>query len=1044
MRLRHVLFAAASPLCLLAGAAQAETVISTSVSTPVATATAASGARDDIKITSAGTVQPTSAGAAVTLNSDNTVTNEGTIKFSNVDDATGILVLGGTTGSVRHAGTIVIDETTEIKDADGDGDLDGPFATGARRYGIRVTGPAAFHGEVAQVGGSITIEGADSAGISVETAIDGSVRTAGAITVTGDRSYGVHTASTVGGDVAILGAVTVQGQDNVAVATDDDIGGKLVLGNAITATGFRYTTRGADAAVAKLDADDLLVGGPAVRVRGDVLGGVVVDAPPADLDKDDPDEDKDGIPDAQETTGAVTSLGSAPAIQIGSDARAVRLGVGGTDTNAYGLNIKGTAQALGIYDGFSATAVQVGGLGGDVVVDGGVRVSGTVSATAAKAGAVGLRLGSGASTPKIIVDGGAIKASASATDAVDVRAVQIDAGAGVSYLGNSGDITAAITGTQGSATAILDASGSLSLIENVRTIAAGFSPTDKTQAITGKAVALDLRANTAGVTVRQGPNASTSVTPAIVGDVLFGSGAGRLELLAGTLDGAVAFGSGADALVIDGGARMTGALTDAGGGLTVNVAKGRLTATNADTINLTSLSLGSTGELVLTADPAAGKSTSLNVAGAADLATGAKVGLRFTSKLDAPATFTLIKAGALTAGTLDESLLGSTPWLYKSELRVDQANNSLLADVRRRTASEAGLNTAEAAAYDAVFANFDRDATVRDALLSKTDEKGFTGLYDQFLPDFTGSLFHTLAAASDATNRAIDESDGQLTGEGLRVWTQEIAFLVKRDVDRTTKYDADGFGLAGGIEAPYTGIGTLGLMTSFVNVNVDDAFASAAESLGGQVFSAGVYWRDTAGGLTANLGLNGGYASLKSTRVLSDPAAGLNKEAKSDWSGLTFAAHAGLSYLFDLGRLYFKPQATADYFMLKENDRTESGGGGAMDLSIDERSSNQLSAFAGLTLGARFGEESAFVWVPELTAGWRQAAGDGVDVTTARFVAGGPAFSLAAPDLSGGGPVVRLALRGQGQYFDFAVEGGGEYRDDYEAYDGRVVVRFLF
>ncbi|WP_293400509.1 autotransporter domain-containing protein [Phenylobacterium sp.] len=1041
MRLRHVLFAAASPLCLLAGAAQAETVISTAVATPVATATAASGARDDVKISTAGTIQPTSAGAAVTLNSNNTVTNEGTIKFSDVNDATGILGLGGMTGTIKHAGTITIDETTEVKDTDGDGDLDGPFATGARRYGIRVTGPGAFHGDVIQSGGSITIEGNDSAAISVETAIDGSVRTAGAIAVTGANVYGVHTTSTVGGDVAIRSAASVQGDGAVAVATDDNVGGKLILGGAITSTGFRYTSRGADAAVAKLDADDLLIGGPAVRVRGDVFGGVVVDAAPADNDKNNADEDGDGVADASQTTGAITSIGSAPAMLIGSDVRAIRLGVGGTGVSAYGLNIKGSAQALGIYDGVSATAVQLGGLGGGVTIDGGVRVSGSVTATAAKANATGLRLGAGVSTPKILVDGGAIKATSTATDAVDVRAVQIDGGAGVSYLGNSGDITATITGTKGSATAILDASGSLSLIENVKTIAAGFSTSET---VTGKAVAMDLRANTSGVTVRQGPNASTSVTPAIVGDVLFGSGPARLELLAGTMDGAVTFGSGADTLVIDGGAKLTGAVTDAGGGLTVNIAKGRLTTTNADAVNLTSLSLASTGELVLTADPTSGKSTTLNVAGRADLATGSKVGLRFTSKLSEPTTFTLIKAGVLTAGTIDQSLLGTTPWLYKSELRLDQANNSLLADVRRRTAAEAGLNSAEAAAYDAVFANFDRDATVRDALIGKTDEAGFAGLYDQFLPDFTGSLFHTLAAASDATNRAIDESDGQLNGDGLRVWTQEIAFLVKRDVDRTTKYDADGFGLAGGVEAPYTGIGTLGLMTSFVNVNVDDAFASAAESLGGQVYSAGVYWRDTAGGLTANLGLNGGYASLKSTRVLSDPAAGLNKETKSDWSGLTFAAHAGLSYLLDLGRFYFKPQATADYFMLKEDGRTESGGGGAMDLSIDERSSNQLSAFAGLTLGARFGEESAFVWIPELTAGWRQAAGDGVDVTTARFVAGGPAFSLAAPDLSGGGPVVRLALRGQGQYFDFALEGGGEYRDDYEAYDGRVVVRFLF
>lgn len=1040
MRLRHLLFAAASPICLMAGAAQAETAISTAVTTPVATASAASGARDDVKITSAGSVKPTG-GAAVTLNSDNSVANEGEIAIRDADNATGILVLGGMTGEVKNAGSITIDESAEAKDADGDGDLDGPFATGSGRFGVRVTGPGAFHGSITQSAGSINIEGNDSAAISVETAIDGSVSTSGALTVVGDRSYGVHTAGTVGGDVAVRSTVSAIGEGAVAVATDDNVGGKLVIGGAVSTTGFRYTTRPADAAVEKLDADDLLIGGPAVRVRGDVYGGLVVDAPPADLDPDNADEDGDGVADAQETTGTVTSFGSAPAILVGSDSRDVRLGVG---AGAYGVDIKGNVQSLGLYDGVDATAIQLGGLGGKATVDGGVRVAGAITAAAVKADATGLRLGAGAGTPTIRVDGGAIRASSTAVDAVDVRAVQIDGGASVGYLGNSGEISASINGAKGTATAILDASGSLGLIENINKISATVATTDTTQTVTGRGVAIDLRANTSGATVRQSANSSSSITPTITGDVLFGSGPSRLELLAGVLNGAVAFGAGDDTLVIDGDAKLTGALSDAGGGLTVNIAKGRLTATNADTVNLTSLTLGATGELVLTADPAAGKSTLLDVAGAADLATGSKLGLRFASKLSESASFTLIKAGALTTGTLDDSLLSDTPWLYKAELRIDGANNSVLADVRRRTAAEAGMNAAEAAAYDAVFANFDRDATVRDALLGKTDESSFAKLYDQFLPDFTGSLFHTLAAASDATNRAIDETDGQLSSEGPRVWTQEIALLVKRDVDRTTNYDANGFGLAAGVEAPFDGLGTLGLSTSFVNVNVDDAFASAAETLGGQVFSAGVYWRDSVGGLTANLGLNGGYATLKSTRTLSDPTMGLNKSAKSDWSGVTFAAHAGLSYLAQFGRFFVKPQASADYFMLKEDGRTEAGGGEAMDLSIDERSSNQLSAFAGLTLGARFGEESAFVWVPELTAGWRQAVGDGVDVTTARFVAGGPAFSLAAPDLSGGGPVLRLALRGQGEFFDFAVEGGGEFRDDYEAYDGRVVVRFVF
>lgn len=1043
MRLRHVLLAAASPLCLWAGAAQAETVISTTTATPVATATAANGARDDIKVSSTGVLAPTAAGAAITLNSNNNVTHEGTIKIQDVSDATGVLVLGGMTGEVKTSGTITIDESAELKDADGDGDLDGPFATGARRFGVRVTGPGAFHGNVVQSAGAITIEGNDSAGISVETAIDGTVQTAGAITVTGDRSYGLHTASTVGGNVSVLSSVSAQGAGSVAVATDDDIGGKLVLGNSVVATGFRYTTRPADAATAKLDADDLLIGGPAVRVRGDVKGGILVDAPPADLDPKDTDEDKDGIADASETTGAITSFGSAPGMLVGSDSRDIAVGVGGTGVDAYGLNIKGSVQGQGVYDGVAAKGIQLGGLGGKVAIEGGVRVTGTVAATAVKAGAVGLQLGAGATAPTIYVDGGSIKATAGSADAVDVRAIQIDSGASVNRLANSGTIAAAVGGAKGSTTAVLDASGSLRTIENINAITATVTPTDAS-AVTGRAIALDLRANTAGVTVRQSANASTTITPTITGDVLFGSGAARLDLQAGTLNGAVAFGSGADTLVIDGGATLTGALTDAGGGLTVNIAKGRLTATNADAINLTSLSLGATGELVLTADAAAGKATLLNVAGAANLATGSKVGLRFASKLDAPTTFTLIKASTLTAGAIDQSLLGSTPWLYKAELRVDTAQNSLLADVRRRTATEAGLNSTEAAAYDAVFANFDRDATVSNALLSKTDSAGFATLYDQFLPDFSGSLFHTLAAASDATGRAIDEDKGVMTDEGVRIWTQEIAFLVKRDIDRSASYDANGFGLAGGVEAPSTDFGTLGLMTSFVNVNVDDSFAAAAESLGGQVFSAGVYWRDSVGGLTANLGLTGGYASMKSTRIVSDPTAGLNRAARSDWNGGTFSAHGGLSYLLGLGKFFAKPQVSADYFMLKEDGRTEDGGGDAVNLRIDKRSSDQLSAFAGVTFGARFGEESAFVWIPELTAGWRQAAGDGAGVTTASFVAGGPAFSLEAPDLSGGGPVVRLGLRGQGKYFDFAVEGGGEFRDDYEAYDGRVIVRFLF
>lgn len=1016
MSLRHLLLAAASPLCLMAAPAWAETAISTAVTTPVATATAASGVRDDVKVTSAGSIKITS-GAALTLNSNNNVTHEGVLSISDASNATGLAIVGGATGEVKLSGSIVIDDTTEIKDTDSDGDMDGPFAVGSNRVGVRVTGPATFHGSITQTAGTITVEGNDSAGVALESAIDGSLQTAGAISVIGDRSYGLHALGTVGGDVVVTGAVTAQGKDSVGVALDDNVGGKLSINSAIGASGYRSTTRGTDAVVAKLDADDLLIGGPAVRVRGDLFGGMLIGS-----------------------SGSASAYGSAPGVLIGSDTRNVRLGVLGTD--AFGFMNNGTVQGAGIYDGVTAVGVKFGGLGHTVTVDGGIWNSGSILATGVKASATAFWMGAGASSANL-TNAGVIKASTTATEANDIAAIRVDAGASLPYLANSGSISAIVSGSKATATALLDASGSLRTLENINSIAATVTATDTTVPVTGRAIALDLRANTAGVTLRQYANSDTAITPTITGDVLFGSGAARLELLAGVLNGAVAFGSGADSLVIDGGAKLTGALTDAGGGLTVDIVKGRLTDTSTATVNLTSLNLGAAGELVFTADPKTAKSTQFNVAGAATLATGSKIGLGFASKLEAPASFTLIRAGSLTTGTLDDSLLGDTPYLYKTTLRVDAPTTSLVADVRRRTAAEANMTASESAAYDAVFAAFDKDTAVRDALLGKTTQAGFQALYDQFLPDHSGGLFHTLAAASDAAGRGPD-ADASLSDErgGLRAWTQEIGVVIKRDVDRSTAYDAGGFGIAAGIEAPDTALGAIGLQTSFLNVDVDEAGAAGSESLSGTVLSAGVYWRESLGQLTVGAGITGGYASLKSERVLSD--SGFTRAASSDWNGATVAAHAHVNWHLEGDTFYARPQATLDYFLLKEGDRTETGGGDAVNLAIDERSSSQIAAFAGVSVGAKFGMKGDFRWGPELTAGWRQVSGDGADATTARFVSGGSAFTIASPELSGGGAVVRLALRGQSDYVDFALEGGGEIRDDYEAYDARIVARMVF
>ena len=1040
MRRRYLLLAAASPLCL-AGAAFAETTITTTVTTPVTTATAASGSPDDLRITSAGAVQPTG-GAAVTLNSNNSVTVEGAVKITDANDATGVLVEGGRTGEVKLSGAIAVDESTAIKDVDSDGDNDGPFATGARRFGVRVIGTDPFNGSITQTAGSITVEGQDSAGISVESALNGSIRISGAITVSGDRSFGIHAAGPVSGDVTV-GGVSVQGANSVGLALDGDVGGRLTIAGSLAATGYRFTQRPAESAIAKLDADDLLQGGPAVRVRGDVTGGILLDAPPPDLDPNDTDEDDDGVADASETTGGISSFGAAPALLVGST-DAVSIGLAGTGANAFGLLLKGNVAASGVYDGVAATAIQLGGLGGAVNIAGGARVGNSVTASAAKANATALRLGAGAVVPTLSV-AGTLQAASGSIDAVDVRALQVDAGGSLASIGNGGIISAGIVGGKGVATAIHDASGTIGLIENTNRIAATFSPPSGT-AVTGQAIAMDLRANTAGVIVRQNASASTAITPTITGDVLFGSGPALLELNAGVMNGAAAFGAGADRMNLTGGAKFTGALTDAGGGLTIDIGWGRMTVTNAERIATTTLRLSGVAELIATLDPVAGKNTRFDVSGPVSLETGSKIGIRLASKLTSQASFALIDAGAgqLTAGTIDQSLLGGTPWLYKAELRVDQAAGDLFADVRRRTAAEAGLDAAESAAYDAVFLNFDRDATLSNAMLAKTDEAGFRRLYDQLLPDYSGGLFHTLAQATEVAGRGIDSEPAVMGRDGLRAWTQEIGFIIKRDLERSGSYGATGFGLAAGVEAADTVFGVLGVQASFLTLDVDEKNSGANEFLGGSVVSAGLYWREKLGGLTAALGATGGYASLDSRRSVVDVAAGLNREAKSDWSGGLFTVHGGLSYQADLGPVFVRPQATLDYIWFKEGDRTESGGGTAIDLDIDSRTSSQLAAFVGTTLGMRIGFGGEMEWIPEITGGWRQVSGKGPGDTTARFLGGGETFTLQSPDLEGGAAVARAAFRGAGTYFDFGLEGGAEFRDEYDAYDARVYARVKF
>ncbi|MDO9338359.1 MAG: autotransporter outer membrane beta-barrel domain-containing protein [Caulobacter sp.] len=1189
--IRHRLLAgvAATPLLLCALPALAETTISTERTTPVKTSTVNAGAADDLLIDEDGSIVLETAGPAVTVDSDNTVTNEGGIEIEAVDGAVGIQVNGGVTTTVSNEGSITLedgfDQDDEDNDTDDDGDYDGAFATGTGRYGIRVSGPGTVTGDIAS-SGSITVEGNDSYGVSLESALTGNLVVGGSTSVLGDNAVGVNVAAVVSGRVETGGSISVRGVDAVGLDIAAEVGA-LHLQGAISATGYRYTSRASDEdALAALDADDLLPGGSAVRITANIAGGVLLEAGPAtdtdfdgdglidsldddddgdaildddDLDQDndgitdddydndgkdngdDDDDDNDGIdddddeddngdgildtdldqdgrPDSTEGTAALSSYGSAPALLIGSDSQALTMGRIGVGDEAYGLINRGSIYAAGVYDGVEATALRIGGDAGfATLIEGGVLQDGSISAYSYAADAQAVHLAAGAAVETFINNGsitvGETNASAAKADeaAFDAIGLRIDARASLTSFANTGSLYAYVSGETSNATALLDASGTLTSLTNSGTIAAYVTATDDEndtdddnedaddEEVTGRAVALNLTANTTGVSILQfalsddrdgdgvvdaidvdddgdgtldtedddrdndtivdseddedgydtdGDGLVDGQEPLIIGDILLGSGEDTLAILNGGVVGDISFGAGADSLTVgsaDSAAEIIGALRDADGQLDIALVRGELTVTNAETIAATSLSVGADGVLTVTADPDAGSVTRFEVA-SATLAEGAQLGLQLDSLIGEAERYTIIQtaAGGLDAAGLDATLEGDSPYVYVVSASADETAGAVYLDVRRRTTDEiGGLTASEVLAFDAVYAALEGDEDIEDAFLGAETREDFLHLYQQMLPDQGEGLFSTLDLLSRTTARltANRPTIGGAAYGPDSVWIQEINTAVVRSAGNTAGSETKAFGFIAGYESLEADGGALGATLAFVAAEERDDIAQVGEETSVSLLEAGVYWRQQMGGLSFNLRGSAGYAWLDGDRVFIDPDTALVVNADSEWGGWTGAASASVNYEARLGRFYLRPSASLDYISFSEAERVEGGGSDAFDQVVQARRSSRLSAGGEIAIGATFGRE--VWWRPEVRLGYRQTLAGEVGDTVFRFT-GGQWVTLPASEAGEGAAVVGFSLKTGSPTSYVAVEGEYEAAEGEDRYNLMLAGRVIF
>ncbi|MGF7153312.1 autotransporter outer membrane beta-barrel domain-containing protein [Novosphingobium gossypii] len=1010
----RTLLATTAALAITTGA-HAEDV-KTKLTSPIRTSTIRNGGADAISITKDGSVVLTS-GTAVTQDSNHAVTNAGTITVTNSDGANGILSTSGA-GDIVNTGTITVDETYAPTDTDKDGDLDGPFALGSNRTGIRTQG--AHAGKITQ-SGTITVKGNDSAGIRLGGTLTGNFTHDGTTTVLGDRSVGVS-AQQIDGNVRLAGTVTAQGKDAIGARFAGDVNGAMVVQGTVSSTGYRTTTPPADPS--KLDADDLLQGGSALIVEGNVSGGIVLAAAPK-ADPAKPDSDGDGIDDSKEGTAKVVSFGSAAAMQVGATDRAVTIGPVAGTASKFGLIIEGTVDGQGLYSGVAANGLVIGGRGGAVTIANGIGISGTVNATAAGANATALRIGSGATTP-LLQNTGTISAGSGNADNALATAVRIDAGGNLLTIRNSGTIKA-VAGEKGSATAISDASGTLSLVENAGTISA-------TGAKDGvRNVAIDLTAATGDVTVRQTQVASGFTAPSIVGDVRFAGGNDTLDLADGTLAGSVSFGAGNNTLQLSGDAAQTGAVLFGSGNDTVSLAgtssyRGAMDfGGGADTLTLAgsayfggsiansaqlavkvsggvldinkpasiaSLDVGATGTLLVTLDKSAGAGSAYTVAGNAAFAEGSKLAIRLADVATAEGSYQVLSAGSLTGRDKLATNSDLVPFMFKAELDKTAAANTIVVDVSRRTVSELGLNRSGASAYDAVFKQIGKDDKVEQVFLGITNGDAFRAAVGQMLPDHAGGAFEGISLGTRALARQMQDPQGPIIGSSRFSTTINMAIWGSdRKTGQTAAYKLSGYAWSATGEYR-TGIGRFGATVAYIDNNHKNGSVSEVK---GKAFELAAHWRGKFGPVAAFARGSMGKADFDGTRSFYGVIGSENVTRTMDasWNGDFVTATGGVSVEGGSQFFFFRPGVTVDYVRLKEDGYTETGGE-KLNLTVAGRKSDELAVNPSMTVGVDFlgmkAQDENWFRV-ETEGGWREIVSGGVGATTAHFE-GGQNFTL--------------------------------------------------
>ncbi len=986
---------------LAATAVQAgDAVISTAQTSPAATSRADGSAPGNLTLAPEGSIKVGS-GPAVTIDSSNTFTNNGTIEVTAENRALGVLVNtnGGITGNLVDNGAVT---------------LPGPAQSSAlwpeyvMGTGIEVSGTGAFNGSITRGAASaLTVGGNGSTGIAILSTMNGSLLNDGAVKLARQDTYGVKATGAISGNINNGGRIEATGQDGIGIYTGGGVGGSLIHRGTIN-TGAIATTQG-DTAVPAVR------GGRAIWVAGNV-NGIHLEGNGVTKDLEATTAIADGTPGDSEIS--VRGAGEGLFVGQGGPSGNQNITVGRLAGNANNASIvsrgniavetatKATAPVRAV----NITGAQVGGTTYRTTLDGGFRnEGGDITSNSRDFTGQGIRIGDYATVPTLFnsglilgrgVDSGEnADTGTSGSGGGDAYGIIIEANGRLPEIVNSGKIQGDSHGVVYSGYGIVDYSGTLTSLQNDGQIIAARKGT-------GAAVALDVSRNTTGVTVRN--------SGSFAGSLLFGSGADALNSTGGILLGNVSMGAGNDNVSLTG-TTLTGTL-DLGDGahnvtLTNSTLEGGLvlgTGTADLHVSGSTLTVPTTSGVTFTNGRITGGSTinfnidalnetvgALKAGGNLIVDNGTILNTTITGAVVDQFTVNLMEAQSLTLGSDLAGLQPGSTVMYKREIRLADDNRNILQyRITRKTATELGLSPLLGSIYDSSVAGLGQDTDFAGVMAAFTDQSKFEAALAEMVPDTSDAARRVALTSRRLSQGAIQRRmGGFLTNKTDPLgrfrsgfWLQNVTSFGSGDAQGAAPgYDVFSLGLAAGVDAIMGD-------ESIIGMSISQTFGNAQEKNRGteavklSTTSFDFYGRSNFDFAYVQGTLGYSFNSYSDGRTVAFETIERQTDGKSpgyQWSGVVDVGTAT-----NVGNTVLTAYLRGAYHNIFRHSYEENGGGPAVDLRYDSRSFTSIRAGAGATAEHRVQFNTANTLALQARVDYAHEFDRDPTTVRARFVAG--------------------------------------------------------